>query len=419
MTQGFARLTCDFREKSRGMTVKSGDLATIHEGRTPLRHPPFRSEDYGSVALVFQGGGALGAYQAGVYEALHESRIEPNWVCGVSIGAINSAIIAGNSPEKRVDKLREFWERITDRTVWMFTPDGDLFRTLRNSSSALLTLLQGQPGFFKPRDFNPWLSLTGSKDATSFYDCAPLRETLLELVDFSLINECLTRLSVGAVNVRTGNFIYFDNYESDFSVENVMASGALPPAFPMTQIGTDYYWDGGIVSNTPLQHLLEQELRENMIVFQVDLFSSRGNLPRDMQQVMARHKDIMYASRTRYNTDVFRNIRKWKNIACSALKKIPKSELSNDEIELLHKLEKLPKVTICQLIYQQQAYEGDSKDFEFSRTSMKDHWRAGYTDTKRTLSNHAWLEPTKEAHGVKIYDVHLEREYSLNRGNKP
>jgi NTE family protein len=133
---------------------------------------------------------------------------------------------------------------------------------------------------------------------------------------------------------------------------------------------------------------------------------------------MARHKDIMYASRTRYNTDVFRNMRKWKNIAFSALKKVPKDELTQDEIELLNNLGKLPKVTICQLIYQQQAYEGDSKDFEFSRTSMRDHWRAGYTDTKRTLSNHAWLEPTSESHGVKIYDVHLEREYSLNRGVK-
>jgi NTE family protein len=382
------------------------------------RHTPFRNSDYGSVSLVFQGGGALGAYQAGVYEALHESQIEPDWVCGVSIGAINSAIIAGNSPGKRVEKLKEFWERITDRKVWIFTPDGDLFRTLRNSTSALLTMLQGQPGFFKPRGSNPWLSFAGSKDATSYYDCAPLKDTLLDLVDFSLINEGLTRISVGAVNVRTGNFIYFDNFESDFSPENVMASGALPPAFPMTQIGTDYYWDGGIVSNTPLQHLLEQEIQKNMIVFQVDLFSSRGNLPRDMQQVMERHKDIMYASRTRYNTDVFTNMRKWKNIAFSALKKLPKDELTQDEIELLKNLGKLPKVTICQLIYQQQAYEGDSKDFEFSRTSMRDHWRAGYTDTKRTLSNHAWLEPTSDPHGVKIYDVHLEREYSLNRGVK-
>ena len=400
------------------MTIISKDLTSVSEVSSMSRHTPFRNSDYGSVSLVFQGGGALGAYQAGVYEALHESQIEPDWVCGVSIGAINSAIIAGNSPGKRVEKLREFWERITDRKVWMFTPDGDLFRTLRNSTSALLTMLQGQPGFFKPRESNPWLSFAGSKDATSYYDCAPLRDTLLDLVDFSLINEGLTRISVGAVNVRTGNFIYFDNFESDFSPENVMASGALPPAFPMTQIGTDYYWDGGIVSNTPLQHLLEQEIQKNMIVFQVDLFSSRGNLPRDMHQVMARHKDIMYASRTRYNTDVFRNMRKWKNIAFSALKKVPKDELTQDEIQLLNNLGKLPKVTICQLIYQQQAYEGDSKDFEFSRTSMRDHWRAGYTDTKRTLSNHAWLEPTSESHGVKIYDVHLEREYSLNRGVK-
>jgi len=165
-----------------------------------------------------------------------------------------------------------------------------------------MTIMQGQPGFFAPRNPNPWLSFAQS--ATSYYDSGPLRETLEELVDFSMINEKNMRFSVGAVNVLSGNFIYFDNAREVIGPEHVMASGALPPVLPMVKIGTDHFWDGGIVSNTPLQHLLEEEDRLNTLIFQIDLFSARGVLPRDLEDVMARHKDIMYSSRTRNNTDV-------------------------------------------------------------------------------------------------------------------
>jgi len=178
------------------------------------------------IALVLQGGGALGAYQAGVYQALHEADIEPDWVSGVSIGAINSAIIAGNSRKRRLDRLRTFWDRITDRKIWHFTPDGDVFRKARNAASSWMTMTQGQPGFFTPRYPNPWLSLTGARTATSYYDSSPLRETLEELVDFSMINEKIVRFSVGAVNVLSGNFIYFDNAREVIGPEHVMASGA-------------------------------------------------------------------------------------------------------------------------------------------------------------------------------------------------
>jgi NTE family protein len=272
----------------------------------------WRPERCDRVALVLQGGGALGAYQAGVYQAMHEAGLEPDWVTGVSIGAINSAIIAGNPRGRRLRQLRAFWEQITDRKIWPFTPDGDVFRKARNATSSWLTMVQGQPGFFAPRFPNPWMSLTGAQSATSYYDTAPLRETLTELVDFSLINERSTRFSVGAVNVLTGNFVYFDNAVEQIEPEHIMASGALPPALPMVKIGTDHYWDGGIVSNTPLQHLLEQEDNLNTMVFQVDLFSARGVLPRDIEDVMGRHKDIMYSSRTRYNTDVFRRLHNLK-----------------------------------------------------------------------------------------------------------
>jgi NTE family protein len=282
------------------MDAKVADRATIPDfSRQPGEEHAWRPRGCGRVALIFQGGGALGAYQAGVYQALSEAGVEPDWVTGVSIGGINAAIIAGNKPGHRTEKLREFWRRVTDRRIWSYTPDGDIFRQMRNMTSAMMTMTQGQPGFFEPHKMNAWMSPAGAATATSFYDCSPLRETLLDLVDFSLINQRVKRFSVGAVNVLSGNFIYFDNRDEEIGPEHVMASGALPPAFPMVKIGTDYYWDGGIVSNTPLQHLLEQEDRVNSLVFQVDLFSSRGALPRDMGDVLGRHKDIMYSSRTR------------------------------------------------------------------------------------------------------------------------
>jgi len=369
-----------------------------------------RPERCDGIALVLQGGGALGAYQAGVYEALHEAGIEPDWLSGVSIGAINSAIIAGNWPDRRLERLRTFWERVTDRKVWHFTPDGDVFRKGRNIFSAYLTTTMGQPGFFSPRQMNPWLAFAGAKDALSYYDSEPLRQTLMELVDFQLINERAMRFSIGAVNVRTGNFLYFDNHDMEIGPEHVMASGALPPALPMIQIGTDYFWDGGIVSNTPLQHILEYDFEENMLIFQVDLFSSRGALPRDIQDVMSRQKDITYASRTRYNTDVYRLLRKWKKRTHNALSKVNDDQLTDEERKLRDRLARLPDITILHLIYQQQAYEGSSRDHDFSATSMREHWRSGYTDTKRTLSRHDWLSIPPEGTGVVVRDVHRERD---------
>lgn len=369
-----------------------------------------RPERCDRVALVLQGGGALGAYQAGVYQALHEAGIEPDWVSGVSIGAINAAIIAGNSPARRLDRLRQFWETITERKIWAFTPDGDVFRQARNSMSSMITMAYGQPGFFAPRQQSPWMSFSGSQGATSYYDSAPLKETLKELVDFSLINDQAMRFSVGAVNVLSGNFIYFDNAHEAIEPEHIMASGALPPALPMVKIGTDHFWDGGIVSNTPLQHLLDQEDGLNSLVFQVDLFSSRGALPRDIQDVLARHKDIMYSSRTRYTTDLFRRMHKLKTHLLQALDKVPAADLSAEERKLKAELGDLPEITILQLIYQQKAYEGHAKDYEFSGTSMREHWQSGYEDTRRTLKRQEWLSLPTEGAGIVVHDVHREQE---------
>jgi NTE family protein len=377
-------------------------------GRTWQARTAGGPSGYERVALVLQGGGALGAYQAGVYQALAEAGIEPDWISGVSIGAINAALIAGNPPERRLERLQRFWQTVTDRTVWYYTPEGDVFRKARNASSAFLTTALGQPGFFKPRWVNPHFSLAGSRDATSYYDTAPLRETLLELVDFEYLNAGGPVFSVGAVNVATGNFIYFDNRKDVIRPEHILASGALPPAFPMVQIGTDHFWDGGIVSNTPLQHLLGEERGIDTLVFQVDLFNARGALPRDIEEVNARRKDIIYSSRTRYTTDLYRTLHGWKLAARNALARLPEHLLTPEDRKLKVELEELPHIAILQLIYQQKAYEGHAKDHEFSGTSMREHWNSGYLDTGRTLNRRDWLVRPDVSQGIEVHDVHRE-----------
>ncbi len=371
--------------------------------REPLA-PLFAS--YDRIALVFQGGGALGAYQAGVYHALSEAGCEPNWLSGVSIGAINAAIIAGNRPADRLARLRQFWETVSGRKIWAYTPDGDFFRILRNMTSAFLTVTMGQPGFFQPRFPGPWMQATGAEAATSYYETEMLRQTLLDLVDFKLLNDQSKRLSVGAVNVQSGNFVYFDTMHEDLGPEHIMASGALPPALPAIKIKGEYYWDGGIVSNTPLQYLLDQEDHLSSLVFQVDLFSARGPLPRDMRDVMGRHKDIMYSSRTRYNTDMFKRAYDLKQRLGHALAKLPEDQRSDDDRRLLEQLAQMGAINIVHLIYQQKDYEGHAKDYEFSGTSMREHWRVGYEDTMRTLTHRNWLKLPRQSRGVVIHDLH-------------
>jgi NTE family protein len=378
----------------------------------PLQtHPEtWRPKGCERIALVLQGGGALGAYQAGVYQALHEAGLEPDWISGVSIGAVNAAIIAGNAKDDRLDRLRTFWNRITDRTLWLHAPDGDIYRQARNAFSSFTTAMFGQPGFFAPHKVNPWFVPAGAKDATSYYDTTPLLETLNELVDFRYLNRKDQRFSVGAVNVLTGNFIFFDNKTDTIVPEHVMASGALPPGFPMVEIGTDYYWDGGIVSNTPLQHLLAQDDNLNSLVFQVDLFSAHGALPRTIQDVMGRHKDIMYSSRTRQVTDMFSRLQRWKRRAYEALIKVPEEALSEEQRLMRDKLADLPQHTILQMIYQKKSYEGNARDYEFSADSMHEHWTNGYEDTKRTLKRKDWLAMPPPNVGIKSHDVHREYE---------
>jgi NTE family protein len=386
------------------------DQPTAHRPHPAKAWQPAEGAQF---ALVLQGGGALGAYQAGVYQALHEAGIEPDWVCGVSIGAINCAIIAGNPRERRLERLRTFWERITESPVVLpslmeFLPawaNGDNMRKARNAAAAHNTLTFGQPGFFKPNHPGPLFRARGAADATSFYDTAPLRDTLQDLVDFDLLNAGETRFAVGAVNVGSGNFVYFDTDNREITPEHVMASGALPPGLPMVRIGTDYFWDGGIVSNTPLQHLMEHVERD-VLVFQVDLFNARGPIPRDIYDVVGRAKDIQYSSRTRLITDMFGQIHGLRTKIRDLLDRLPTNLLTAEDRQLQLKLANLPRATILHMIYQQEAYEGQSRDFEFSRASMLEHWEAGLRDTTATLRRREWLNLPDAETGVLVHDVH-------------
>ena len=379
----------------------------------------FSPAKFESVALLLQGGGALGAYQAGVYEALAEDGIQPNWLAGISIGAINCAIIAGNPPEKRVERLRQFWELVTaDRPGWPGTPaflrpvefpkaiQGDLARSVLNHASAGMALFQGVPGFFSPRFPLPWAYPIGTSAATSFYDTGKLEKTLEELVDFDLINaKNGIRISIGAVNVRSGNFAYFDTSTHVIESRHIMASGALPPAFPAVEIDGEYYWDGGVVSNTPLQWVLDNTPRQDTLAFQVDLWNARGELPGNVAQVETRRKEIQYSSRTRAGTDSFKYAQRMRNAIASLLEKLPADLKESEEAKLLHANAERKIYNIVHLIYHARNYEGHAKDYEFSRVSMEAHWRAGYNDTRRTLRHLNVFGLATNEEGVVTFDL--------------
>ena len=367
--------------------------------------PPFER-----IVLIVQGGGALGSYQAGVYQALAEANLHPDWVAGISIGAINSALIAGNPPEKRVDRLREFWEAVTTPPFGItdfkwFEAKDEFTHSLVNQARSLGALLGGAPNFFKPRVPPPYLHPNGTLEAISYYDVAPLKATLERLVDFDRINRCLIRFSVGAVNVRTGNFVYFDSTTHQICPEHVIASGSLPPGFPATEIEGEYYWDGGLVSNTPLQWVLDSRPGKDTLAFQIDLWSARGEFPRNLLESETRQKEIRYSSRTRLATDEFKKKQILRRAAAKLLAKIPKELLQTAEGKMLT-LEADEKVyNLIQLIYRAKNYEGTSKDYEFSRRTMEEHWQSGYHDAVRTLRHPEVLQRPQEMDGVFTFDL--------------
>src|ERR1700692_667861 len=370
---------------------------------------PTRTPAAAKRVLVLQGGGALGSYQAGAYQALCHFDFEPDWIAGISIGAINAAIIAGNPPEKRVARLKEFWELVSSPVPWNPIASGDRGRSLFNETSAALIAAFGVPGFFQPRFPPAPLWPQGSPQALSYYDTAPLRKTLERLVDFDRINDLKTRLSVGAVSVTTGNFKYFDNVEfkklgKKIGPEHIMASGALPPGFPSVVVEGEHFWDGGIASNTPLDYVLE-DIAEDLLIFQVDLFSARGPLPMTLLEPTEREKNIRYSSRTRMNTDKNKQIHNARKALRELIGKLPDYLKNDPSVELLCKLSRESTVTVVHLIYRSKNYESSSKDYDFSHVGMVEHWGAGVRDVHLSMRHKDWLERPQSDETMVTYDL--------------
>ncbi|WP_347269750.1 patatin-like phospholipase family protein [Rhizorhabdus histidinilytica] len=337
------------------------------------------------VALVLQGGGALGAYQLGVFEALDAARIEIDWVAGISIGAINAAIIAGNPCERRLERLHAFWDKVTEALPALALFDGDYGREALHQGAAALVATFGVPGFFRPRLLPPFVAPPGSASALSFYDSAPLAETLDELIDWDLLNDGPMRLSVGAVELESGNFRFFDNRTDRIDARHVMASGALPPGLPPIEIDGRLWWDGGLVSNTPLSHVVEHQ-DGDLLVFQVDLFPSSAERPRTMLDVLAREKEIRYSSRTRQISDQLVRMRRDQEQVARLLDKLPPGMADDPDVQALRARTRASSLSLVQLIYRANAWEGGSRDYEFSQRSMRDHIAAGRAAIAETMT---------------------------------
>jgi NTE family protein len=362
-----------------------------------------------TIAFVLQGGGALGAYQAGACEALAIHARHPDWVAGISIGAINAALIAGNTPEQRIERLRTFWERIT--SPWSDVPWGLTSRQVPGPAapwlhewSAAWGALFGLPGFFSPRPGAAgW---PGPMASPSFYDTGPLRETLLELVDFDRLNDGPTRISVGAVDVQSGNFAYFDNRHGRLEPQHIMASAALPPGFPAIEVQGRWYWDGGLVSNTPLSHVVDHLSGEDATIFQVDLFSARGDLPHTLAQVAEREKDIRYSSRTRLVTDVLRDRHELHRRIRELGAMLPAARRADPAVQQLLAGTDDTSVTLVHLIHRHKGGESQTKDYDFSRGTMLGHWQAGRADMTHSLHSLAAAPTDTEPSSFRVFDYH-------------
>lgn len=393
-----------------------------------MASPKLDVSAYPRVALVLQGGGALGSYQAGVYEGLARAGIHPNWVAGISIGALNCAIIAGNPPEKRVQKLHDFWETICMSPMMtpsmmsghkeMFgqymSPWGDMLESVGHamfsSMAAMSALVNGQEGFFKPRPMAPG---GGAPDTTSFYDTTPMIATLEKFADFDRINSGETRVSLGATNVASGNFVYFDSTEIKLTPKHFIASGSLPPGFPATEIDGEYYWDGGCVSNTPLEYVLGVTPRRDTLVFQVDLWSAAGPLPTDIFQINERFKDIQYSSRTRTVTNAVHLMQRMRKALLDTIDRVPANVKAKDpwfDNMVRHMMG--ARYNVIHLIYQNKQTEGHYKDYQFSAETKNMHWQTGLHDMDETLQYPQCLDLPREGENFVTFDVHTRKRSS-------
>ncbi|WP_321910653.1 patatin-like phospholipase family protein [Burkholderia cepacia] len=376
---------------------------------------------YDEIGLVLQGGGALGAYQAGVYEGMAEVGVEPTQIAGVSIGALNTAIIAGNAPADRTEALRGFWNTVSQPTdplshvgAYLSAWPGleDVGRRWSSAWAATRTLIEGQGGFFAPRMHAPFGGFGRKRpDQVSYYDTSALRDTLLRYANFDRINDGNIRVSVGAVNVRTGNLVYFDNSKMRLAPEHFIASGALPPGFPAVEIGGEFYWDGGLVSNTPLTEIIRESQHKDTLVFQLDLWSARGKLPGDFLDVSERTKDIQYSSRTRAITAFMSQNQKHAQMIKALLEHIPEHvRLAHPLLRDAQKTADGSAVNVVHLIYKNKTFEGHYKDYEFSKDTMREHWASGLEDIRRTFGHPEWFEIPSREIGFVTRDVHRYRQ---------
>jgi NTE family protein len=355
----------------------------------------------GQVVLVLQGGGALGAYQAGVYQALHEVGIEPDWVIGTSIGAINAGILAGNEVKNRLPRLREFWQRVERREfLGLAAP----WHSLIDAMSNFTTLIGGVPGFFEPNPpafWGPHIRL-GAEQA-GYYSTAPLEATLGELVDCSLLNRCRPRLTVGVANVRTSQMHYFDARETEITVRHIMASGALPPAFPAIRIGEDYYWDGGILSNTPTEAIFDDNPRRDSVIFAVHMWNPTGEAPETMWEVLHRQKDIQYSSRVASHIARQLQAHRLRHVISQLLKHIPEKQRNMPEVRELAGYGCVTQMHVVQLLAPRLATEDHTKDIDFSASGIRARWEAGYADTSRTVAAAPWEGEFDPLEGVILH----------------
>ena len=381
------------------------DVADVTIAETvPVPERPRKGRpNAGQIVLVLQGGGALGAYQAGVYQALHEAGVEPDWVIGTSIGAINASLVAGNEPERRVDRLKEFWSRVGQSPIFdMFSSLPWVDRSLPNWS----ILVNGVAGFFRP---NPLaflgLSVPLPSDGVGYYSTKPLEKTLGELVDFSRLSQCAPRLTVGAANLRTSDMRYFDSRDAQLNVRHVMASGALPPAFPAIRIDGDLYWDGGILSNTPVEAVFDDVPRRSSLIVAVHIWNPEGQEPQSMLQVLNRQKDVQYSSRAVSHIMRQKQIHHLRHIIAELAMKLPKEERESRIVREMAAFGCLTQMHVVRLLAPSLDKEDHTKDIDFSITGIQTRWAAGYDDAKRILEQAPWEMEIDPLQGFHLHEL--------------
>jgi NTE family protein len=356
----------------------------------------------GQVVLVLQGGGALGSYQAGVYQALHEAGIEPDWIIGTSIGAINASLIAGNSPQNRLSRLRDFWKRMEQHPVWSFR---HVLPDFNEKLTYWSTVTNGIPGFFRPNALaHAGDSYPLGADNAAYYSTGPLERTLTELVDFNLVNQNAPRLTVGAAHVRTSLMRYFDSRETELGVRHIMASGALPPAFPAIRIDGELYWDGGILSNTPTEAVFDDNPRKNSLIFAVHLWNPSGAEPNTMAEVLNRHKDVQYSSRIASHIARQQQSHRLRHVINQLAARLPESERDSPAVRELASYGCPTRMHVVRLLAPQLDRETHTKDIDFSPSGIMQRWNAGYTHTRAVLQRAPWVGEFDPLSGVILHE---------------